>query len=663
MLLAAAAAGHAPADSLSVDTMGVALDEVAVVARGPSTRKLKGGPLNAEVITSAELARAACCNLGESFTTNPSVDVSYDDAATGARQIKLLGLSGAYVQTLTENIPNFRGAASPFGLGYIAGPWISSIQVSKGTSSVKNGYEAITGQVNVELKKPQADREVALSLNGTSMTQADFNANANLWLGRGVSTAVLAHVEERFRSHDGNGDGFADMPRVRQVALMNRWAWLGTSHASQLAAKFIDERRRGGQNAHGHGAAHADPWLIDITTRRWEVFAKNAWIFNRETDGNIAAITSLTHHDQNSAYGRRLYDVLQTNAYISLMFENKWGGGVHALSAGYSLNYDHFRQMADIGPAPGAATWRDDEAVNGAYGQYTFAPSRQLTLMAGLRFDYSSVYGPMLTPRFHLRWNWRPELSVHASAGRGYHSPHPLAENSYLLASSRAITFAQSMRLDDALNAGAGFTSTFYPAGRPLSVSAEYYLTYFRRQLLADLDADPFGATFVEGRSRSHSAQLEVTWSALRDLSLTAACRLTDVRADYGRGMTRRPLTSRWKGLVTASWSPMMGIWQLDLTCAVNGGGRMPEPAVAADGTLSWERCYPALATLNAQLTRNFRQWSVYVGGENLTGSRQRNPIVGADAPGAPGFDATMVYGPTHGAVVYVGVRFRWVRY
>ena len=131
---------------------GVQLAEVNVTGRKMGFQKLRSSVTNAELINSDELCRAACCNLGESFVTNPSVDVNYSDAATGAKQIKLLGLSGTYVQMLTENIPNFRGASAPYGLGYVPGPWMSSIQVSKGTSSVKNGYEALTGQINIEFK-------------------------------------------------------------------------------------------------------------------------------------------------------------------------------------------------------------------------------------------------------------------------------------------------------------------------------------------------------------------------------------------------------------------------------------------------------------------------------------------------------------------------------
>ena len=273
-----------PADSVSSVTLG----GVEVSSRGPSTRKLRGSVTNTDVISSGELLRAACCNLGESFSTNPSVDVSYSDAATGARQIKLLGLAGSYVQMLTENIPNFRGSALPYGLGYIAGPWIQSIQVSKGASSVKNGYESLTGQINIEMKKPQADQQVAANAYVDSNAKVEINADGNIRLSKRLSTSLLLHGENTFASHDSNGDGFIDMPDLRQVALMNRWAWIGDSYIFQGAVKFLDESRHSGQDARHvhHAAPQEDLYTIDIDTQRWEGFVKNAYIFDHENDGN-----------------------------------------------------------------------------------------------------------------------------------------------------------------------------------------------------------------------------------------------------------------------------------------------------------------------------------------------------------------------------------------
>lgn len=653
-------------DPDSTITDSVTLDGVEVVSRPSGTKKLRGIAGNAEIITSGELLRAACCNLGESFTTNPSVDVSYNDAATGARQIKLLGLSGTYVQMLTENIPNFRGSAMPYGLGYLAGPWIQSIQVSKGASSVKNGYESITGQINVEMKKPQADQEVAANAYADFKGKVELNANANVHINKRLSTVLLLHGENAFKAHDENGDSFLDMPRVRQVAAMNRWAWMGNNYVFQAGIKYIDENRRSGQSEHHMQNAGMEPYKITIDTKRWEAFTKNAFIFDKENDGNIALILSGSHNKQNAAYGHKLYAVDQANIYSSLMFERKWNS-THGLSTGLSFNYDHYDQSLrlthDVDATPDKS--KEIESVGGAYAQYTFDYDRKLLAMCGIRYDYSSLFGSMVTPRVHIRWNVVDALSLHASSGRGYRTPHVMAENNYLLASSRKIIIDDNIRQEDAWNTGIGASSTFYPANRPLTLSAEYYYTDFRHQMLTDIDSDPHAVHFknLDGKSFSHSVQFELNYECFDDFNFTGACRYTDVKADYGKGLVAKPLTGHWKGLASVSYAPMMGLWQFDITCSITGGGRMPEPYTLPDGQLSWERRYSTFAGLNAQITRNFRHWSIYVGGENLTGYHQKRPIICADNPWTDNFDATMVYAPIHGAIVYAGIRYTWNRY
>lgn len=649
----------------AADSVTGELEEV-VVTTPRGIRKLKGAT-NTEIISASELKRAACCNLGESFSTNPSVDVSYSDAATGARQIRLLGLSGSYVQMLTENIPNFRGAAAPYGLGYVAGPWMQSIQVSKGASSVKNGYESITGQINIEMKKPQTDPSLSVNMYYDMMNKLEANVDGNLHLGRNWSAGILTHFENGFTAHDSNGDGFVDLPQVRQVAAMPRVAYLGSSYVFQAAVKYLDENRRGGQSDHHLRAGHhADLYRIDIDTRRIEAFTKNAYMFDRDNDGNIALILSASSHDQDAAYGRRACDIDQREAYASLMFERKWLDR-HALSTGLSFNYD-YQRVHTVGPSvlPYDSRYVDREAVGGAYAQYTFNIDDRLVAMAGLRYDYSDRYGSMVTPRMHLRYNPTSDISFHASAGRGYRSPHPMAEFSYMLASSRRIEIAPDLRREAAWNFGAGATYAFYPAGKKLGLSAEYYYTVFSRQLLLDLYSDPHAAIIStpDTRSRSHAVQVEATFEPLRSLSLSAAWRLTDVRAHYGSlGMLQRPLASRHKALFTVGFTPRMGLWQVDVSCAVNGGGRMPAPYRLTDGSLSWPERFRAYAMLNAQVTRNFRHWAVYIGGENLTGYRQPGPVIGAADPYSPEFDATMIYGPLHGAMVYVGFRYNFTKF
>lgn len=645
---------------------GLSLGEVNVVRRRFGTTKLRSSAMNVDIISSAELSRAACCNLGESFVTNPSVDVSYSDAATGAKQIKLLGLSGTYVQMMTENIPNYRGAAAPYGLGYVPGPWMQSIQVSKGSSSVKNGYESITGQINVEFKKPQLPEAdwVSANLFASSTGRYEANADATLKLSKRWSTSLLAHYENETMAHDANHDGFADIPRVEQYNLWNRWAYMGDHYVFQAGIKALSEWRNSGQVNHG-GNPGQELYKIGIDTRRYEAFTKNAYIFNKEKNTNLALILQGTFHNQDAVYGHKLYDVDQTNVYASLLFETEFSKR-HSLSTGLSFNYDGYDQryrLTNDVELPRLKSF-EKESVPGAYVQYTYNLEDKLILMGGIRGDYSSMHGFFVTPRAHVKYNPNEFVNFRLSAGKGYRTNHVLAENNYLLASSRKVRIAGDLDQEEAWNYGASISSYIPLFGKTLNLNAEYYYTDFLKQVVVDMDTDPHEIAFynLNGRSYSHVFQVEANYPLFKGFTLTVAYRFTDAKTTYNGELKERPLTSRYKGLVTASYKTPLEIWQFDATLQLNGGGRMPSRYILEDGTPSWSARYGSFEQLSVQITRYFRRWSIYVGGENLTNFKQKNPIIDAANPWGENFDSTMIWGPVHGAKAYIGIRFNWAR-
>lgn len=633
------------------------LDEFVVTKRTPGKMGLSG-PESGFTLGKSELFRAACCNLGESFTTNASVDVDYADPATGAKQIKLLGLSGSYVQMMTENLPAFRGAAMPYAFRYVPGPWMKSIRVSKGSSTVKNGYEAITGQIDVEYLKPQDEETVNVNAYFDSDIRLELNGDANFHVTDKLNTVVLAHYEDRYRTHDGNHDGFADMPRIRQVNVMNRWNYFGDSYIFHGGLSFIDERSRAGQTAAHHDGELMDPYVISLDTRRYEGYMKHAFIIDREHNTNIAFAGNLSMHEQSSSYGRKLYDVNEKGAYAQLMFETDFTEA-HTLSAGLSLNYDRFGQRLLADP-DGATPSRivERETVPGAYVQYTFRLDRKVTAMAGVRADHSSDYGFFVTPRFNVSWTPVEYLTLKASAGKGYRTVHPWAEYNYLLASGRRMV-VEDLSQEEAWNYGVSAESSVPVGAHTLRASAEYFRTDFRRQAVVDYDSSP-GVLLVadlKGKSYSNVFQVEMSWESPFGVSATAAYRLNDVRTTYGGRLMEKALTSRYKALLTVGYKTPLELWQFDATFVMNGGGRMPAPYPLSDGSMSWDDRFPAFPSLNIQATRYWRHFSVYVGGENLTNFRQKNPVVDASMPWSSTFDPTVVWGPVSGAMVYAGIR------
>ena len=638
------------------------LDDFVIVKKKAGTGKI-GDAEVAFKINQTELMRAACCNLGESFTTNPSVDVSYSDASTGAKQVKLLGLSGNYVQLLTENLPNFRGAARPFALRYVPGPWMKSISVSKGSSTVKNGFESMSGQIDVEYLKPQDPAGVTLNAYFDSDLKLEANADANFHLSPSLNTEILGHFEDRFRNHDANHDGFTDMPDIRQFNFQNRWNLFTSKYIFHGGIGIINEKSLAGQLEHkSHvGTTSANPYLIDMLTRRYEAYMKHAFFVNKDHNSNIALMANGSFHDLSSSYGFRGYDVKEWNGYAQLMFETDFSE-VHQLSTGFSYNYDSFDQWLMAGLTANEDTRKifEKESTAGAYAQYTLKPSEKITIMAGVRGDWSSLYKWFVTPRFNIRYSPIEFLAIRASAGKGYRTVFPWAEYNYLLASSRAF-IVENLNQESSWNYGINASYSVPINSEVLKFEAEYYYTHFDRQVIIDYET-PHVLTIgnLDGKSFSNTFQVEVSYQSSFGLTATAAWRLNDVKTTYQGKLLEKPLTSKFKGLVTIGYSTPMDIWQFDLTLQLNGGGRMPAPYLLSNGEWSWSERFPTYPMLNFQVTRWFRHFSIYIGGENLTNYKQKNPIIGSSDPWGADFDSTLVWGPISGTMFYAGIRFNF---
>lgn len=634
------------------------LDEVVVTATGLGTTRNSASVIGVESVTAKALTRAACCNLSESFVNNPSVDVAYSDAVTGAKQIQLLGLAGTYVQTLTENFPNLRGVAATYGLDYIPGPWMQSIQVSKGAASVRNGYESVTGQINVEYKKPLTADPLLINLFASDAGRYEGNIVGALELNERLSTALFLNYYNEEQPHDDNGDTFLDMPRMHSFSAMSRWHYQTPNFVSQSGIKFITDTRRSGQTTHSMSGSSsmADPYTITNKANRIEFFTKNGYVINDCRQESVAFIASGSWHDQDSRYSTKTYDVEEWNVYAAILYESTLTDE-HHIAAGINLNWDSYSQNGTVVEAY-TPQWSDaHEAVAGAYAEYTWTPAKSLTVMAGMRGDYSSRYKWRPTPRLHVKYSPTPWLSLRASAGKGYRSTYVLPDIAYMLASSRQWTIATSLDQESAWNYGLSASAVIPVAGHNLEVNAEWFYTDFQSQVVVDLDSDAHGVAVydLDGSSTSSVIQVDATYEFARGLSLMCAYRWMDVACTYSGVKMRKPLTSRYKALATLSYETRLSRWQIDVTAQLNGGGRMPTPD--ADNPL-WNTTFHSYAQLSAQVTRRFRHWSIYAGGENITNFKQKNPIIAGDDPYGTDFDATMVWGPTMGRRLYIGVRY-----
>ncbi len=632
----------------------LSLGEITVVQKDRGTYLSTMTPIQTERIGGAELHKAACCNLAESFETNPSVDVSYNDAVSGAKQIRLLGLDGIYSQLQTENMANFRGLATNFGLTFIPGPWMESILVSKGAASVLNGYESIAGQINVEFKKPDSEEKLHLNAFASADGKLEFNGNTNLRLYKDMlTTGIFFHAENLSEKIDHNKDGFLDHPLARQFHLYNSWKYNNYKGLFLHGGlRLLSDDRTGGQTSFVQGMARniQNPYGIGIDNQLREAIFKVGYVFPSQSSA-IALLSNAVGHELTSFYGLNNYDASEQRFNANLIWTQDLDArGHHQLNSGASYFFNRFEEMLDL--------WSTNrfESVPGIFSEYTLKPSEQLTFMTGIRVDFHNIFGTFITPRMHFRYQPDPRWTFRMSGGKGSRTANVLAENSHMLSTARTLRFDEIIR-EEAWNYGASVIQNYQLLGRDLQISAEYYRTEFIKQLIVDRESSSEFITIapLEGQSYADSWQLDVRYPLVRNLDLTLAWRENRIKQTIGGKLVDKPLVSRYKGLITANYTTNLKRWMFDYTVQLNGGGRLPEwpgMAVMTAGE------FPAYTVMNAQITRYFRWGSVYLGSENLTNYMQHHPVLGADNPFGTGFDATQIWGPVSGRRTYAGIRY-----
>lgn len=647
------------------------LNEVVVSASSTQIDRLN--PIQTELLTQRTLAKAACCNLSESFETNASVSVSYSDAVTGARQIQFLGLGGQYVQINVENIPTIRGLASTFGLNFIPGTWVTSIDVGKGVGSVVNGYEGMTGALNIELQKPDFKAETKRSqwlLNGyaNSFGRVEGNVNFSRALSDKWSVAGLGHVSALRTKIEQNGDGFLDLPMYRQYNGINRWKYSGERLMAQFGIKALYEDREGGQirQTGTTGSTGSPLYTFLNTTKRVEFFSKTARLYPDKPYKGLGLIVNALNHQQDARFGFRPYAGQQQTLYANLIYQSIIDNTNHSFKTGVSYLLDRYTETYRQIPLPTNRT----ESVPGAFFEYAYTHNEHFAVVLGNRVDFHNLYGLQWSPRLHAKYHIHGLTTIRASAGRGFRVPNLFAENFGYFVSSREVFFKSPLRPEVSWNYGLGVTNEFLLLGKKATFIVDYFRTNFQSQMVVDLE-HPREINFyqLQGASFANSFQAEFNYQPMRRMEVKAAYRLFDVRQTMGAAfgesvLLERMMVSRDRVLLNVGYALPYDKWKFDATLQLNGPKRIPylaEGYVHTGYATMRTDLAPGFANLNAQVSRAFRNGlEVYIGGENLTGVRQQNPIVGANAPFGADFDAaSRVWGPITGAMVYVGFRLK----
>jgi outer membrane cobalamin receptor len=642
----------------------VNLDEVTISYKRNSTELNLLDPLYSQVMGEKELLKAACCNLSESFETNPSVDVSFTDAVTGTRQIQMLGLAGPYTQITRENMPDVRGLSSVFGLTYIPGTWIESIQLNKGTGTVVNGFESIAGQIDVNLRNPADMDKFYLNVYGNQKGRIELNANVQADVGDKVGTALLLHGMNNSFKDDHNGDNFLDHPIGEQYVLLNRWELYndnGVHFQVGVKGTYID--KVGGESdfdpEFDKGTTNA--WGMNIHTERYEAWSKLGKVNVSKPWQSIGFQISGAIHDQESYFGLRDYNASQSTFYSNLIFQSIIDNTNHKFKTGLSFQYDKYKEELNIN------NYDRLEYVPGAFFEYTYNHLEKFNAVVGLRGDVHNEYGAFLTPRVHLRYSINDKTTLRASGGRGLRSANIISENVGILASSRQFVIngdgsnkPYGLDPEIAWNYGLNLTYKFTLDYRNGAVSVDFYRTDFQNQIVVDLDQSPQQAVFynLDGQSYSNSFQAQVDYELIKRLDFRLAYRWYDVKTTYDGDLKEKPFVANHRAFINLAYQSKK-YWTFDYTVNWQGEKRIPDVS-SNPVQYQMDETSPSFFMMNAQISKSWDQkFDAYIGVENILNYKQENPILASDDAFGNYFDASLIWGPVTGRNIYVGIRYK----
>ncbi len=646
---------------------GVELNEVEVVYETTGTELSYMNTIKMETLNERSLMKAACCNLSESFETNPSVDVNFSDAVTGTKQIQMLGLSGQYAQITKENMPYMRGLANGYGLSFVPGTWIQSIQLSKGAGSVINGYESLTGQINTELQSPETSDRLNFNAYVNQNARNEYNLNVKHRFNEKLAVGLLTHANFNPLVQDMNMDGFADIPIGKQYNVMNKYAYnSGKGFEAQFGGGYLEDYRKGGQFSSTMMSDTLPLYQLQIENKKWELYSKTGFVFRKKPGTSMGLQLSYLNHDQHNTYGLNTYTGLQKTFYANYIFQGIIKTTNNTYKLGASFMNDNVVESYQL------FKFNRNEKVGGAFAELAHNRGEKFNVVAGLRADYHNYYGLFFTPRLHMRYALKGNKTVfRISGGRALKTANILAENTALMATSREwlltpsdLSMPYGLKPETGWNYGFNFTQKMKLNYKDAYVTFDLYRTDFTQQVVVDVDQNTQQVSFynLKGPSYSNTAQVEFGWEIRKRLNIKTAYRYVDTKVNYNSGLLQKALVSMHRAFVNLSYETKKKHWLFDATLQYNGKKRLsqtnsnPENYKRASYSPDF---YNVLAQITYVTKLNKADFNIYVGVENALDYKQPNPIVASDAPFSKYFDASMVWGPIYGRMLYAGLRFK----
>lgn len=623
--------------------------------------------IKTEQITQTELRKAACCDLAGCFETQTTVQPQTTNVITNSKELRILGLSGVYNQVLIDGFPMIQGLSYTYGISTIPGSLVDNIYVSKGANSVLQGYESISGQINVETKEPDNTDQLYLNVYMNNFMEKHLNANYAVSKEK-WSNLTTFHTVQPAGKVDRDQDRFLDLPLLTRYMLSNKFKYGDDTEVgwnSRIGLRFFTEQRTGGQTGFN---AESDKGSGTVYGQHVQILQPEGWTktgYRIDERQQIVLFASAFQQRQNAYFGTVKYDARQTNLYGNLQYELNYGE--HDIKTG--LSYRHLDLLENISFSPSllqrnyAGRYRRVEHIPGFFAENTMRfLEDKLTWIAGVRADRHNRFGMQYTGRTLVKFDIAPKTIVRANIGTGWRTVNLFSENIGLLVSSRDIIFTETLQPERALNFGVNLTQKFETSDKNLSgyFSADFYRTLFRNQIFPDYDTDPTRALIGNfyGPSVSNGFQAEGYIKIYKRFELKSGYNFLDVYRRIGGVKRLLPFNARHKVLGTFSYKPLTERFHLDMNVHWYGRQRLPDTRSnpAAFQRPDYSQPY---TLVSAQFTYTVNKFEFYAGCENIFDFRQRQPIISWQDPFSPYFDTSSVWGPTRGREIYGGIRFR----
>lgn len=623
------------------------IDEVFITFKRESKTISRLKPILVETLGEGELKKAACCNLSESFETNATVDVNMTDAVSGAKKIQLLGLDGVYTQLQMENIPFLTGVEGSFGMNTVPGTWVESIQITKGTGSVVNGYESMAGLINVEFRKPSTMPKLAVNAYLNQFGRAELNLHGAQQLNERWKTGSFAHVSGMQQEIDNNNDGFRDVPFSKTASVLNRWEYDGKKFEARFGVNAYYDQRDGGQLR-----SITAPYLANSANKHIDVFAKTGFLFPDKPYRSLGIVYQLKYHDLGGQMGNRQFSGVEKRAYINAIYDGIFGNTTHKYKTGLSFVAQDLTQAVD--------TFSLNRVVYtpGLFFEYTYTGTR-LVAVVGARADFQEKYGNQFSPRVHLKYILDEQTDLRITTGRAFRLANPIVDNTSLLATNKHWVLPKETQQEVVWNSGVSLVRTMRWWKRAASLSLDFYHARFRNQLVIDREQsmDTFYFAFQQNSAFSNAFQAELSFQPVQPLTIRLAYKWLEVKANYNGKLQQQVMIPPHRILVNAAYATRNKKWEFDATLSVFSKVRLHDVELPTGEVLhhQYGKVFPMVL---AQVTYHFRKFDAYIGGENLANYRQANPIVSAQDPTTLQFDATRVYAPILGRLMYIGFRY-----